>query len=91
MAAGQLLNFAEGRRGAESSVQRPRELPSDLGQKTGRIYPSELLTKLVGVGTQDSRWEGAPAATCGFSRKLPLFSNFRSSGTFMKNGKGTLP
>lgn len=60
MAAGQLLNFAEGRRGAESSVQGPRELPSDLGKKMGRIYPSELLMQLVGVGTQDSRWEGVP-------------------------------
>ena len=37
MAAGQLLNFAEGRRGAKSSVQGPRELPSDLGQKKGRM------------------------------------------------------
>ena len=37
MAAGQLLNFAEGRRGAKSSVQGPRELPSDLGQKMGRM------------------------------------------------------
>lgn len=58
-----------------------------MGQKTGRIYPLRTTDEAGGGRDTGLQVGGALCCHMDFSRKFPLFNNFRSSGTFMKMAK----